>query len=202
MLFWRIDLNARTLIPTLGLLLVPALAGAAERPLSPDPDPTDRSARIEVDLSEKKLYVYNNGSLMNTFPVAIGDEEHPTPTGDFTIGRLIWNPAWVPPPNAEWAEDETKKAPDDPDNPMEGAKLFFEYPDYYIHGTDATNTLGTAASHGCLRMRPVDVENLGKFVQEVGGEGRSEGWYDRIQESDTDKREINLPDPVPISIHW
>lgn len=194
--------NARTLVPALGLALLPAFAGASERTAAPDPGLEASSARLEVDLSEKKLYVYNNGSLMNTFEVAIGTEEHPTPTGDFTIDRLIWNPGWVPPPDAEWAEDETAKEPGDPDNPMRGAKLFFKFPDYYIHGTNAPNTLGTAASHGCLRMREADVENLAKFIQQAGGETRSDEWFDRIQASETEETEITLPDPVPISIHW
>ncbi len=168
---------------------------------SADATELERSVRIEVNLSERKLYVYTNGSVMNSFDVAIGEEDHPTPTGDFTIDRIIWNPAWVP-PDAEWAEDETRKEPGDPDNPMQAAKIFFKYPDYYIHGTNAPGTVGTAASHGCLRMQETDVENLAKFIQKVGGEDRGEEWFERMKRSDTNKTEITLPNPVPISIHW
>lgn len=157
--------------------------------------------RLEVDLSERKLYVYSGGELMNTFPVGIGEEGHETPTGDLTIDRIIWNPDWVP-PEAEWAEDKTRKAPGHPDNPMRGAKLFFEYPDYYIHGTDEPATVGEPASKGCLRMNVVDVNNLAEWVQKVGGESRSEEWFSQVRSSDTDMREVTLPDPVPISIHW
>ena len=157
--------------------------------------------RLEVDISERKLHVYHGGSLMNTFDVAVGEPDHPTPKGDFTISRIIWNPAWVPPPNAEWAEDKEKKAPNDPDNPMVGAKLFFEYPDYYIHGTDATHTLGQAESHGCIRMDPADVKELGELVQEHGGENRDEGWFDWVKKDDETKHKVSLPDPVPVTIY-
>lgn len=187
-------------LPLLFLLAgIPATAGAGLPPA--EAPEAVASIRLEVDLSERKLYVHHGGEVMSTFDVAVGESEHPTPKGDFTIDRIIWNPAWVPPPNAEWAEDETKKDPDDPDNPMVGAKLFFEYPDYYIHGTDAPETLGTAASHGCIRMRPDDVMELAKFVQEHGGEGRSDGWYDRVQRNDGSKHEVTLSDPVPFSVH-
>lgn len=156
-------------------------------------------ARLEVDVSERTLYVYLAGELMNTFPVAVGEPEHPTPRGSFTIDRIIWNPGWVP-PNEGWAEDEEEKAPDDPDNPMVGAKLFFEFPDYYIHGTNAPETIGEAASHGCIRMRPGSVIELAKFVQTQGGEERSEEWFERMAADDGTDHEVRLGTPIPIVI--
>lgn len=157
--------------------------------------------RLEADLSDRKLHVYHSGSLVESYDVAVGEPEHPTPTGDFSISKVVWNPAWVPPPNAEWAEDETRKAPGDPDNPMRAAKIFFVEPDYYIHGTDAPHTLGEAASHGCIRMDPDDVERLARRVQDHGGESRSDSWYQTVMSSDTDKRTIHLSNPVSIEIH-
>ena len=180
-----------------GASLLAAGMGVPERPA---PAAAVSPLRLEVDLSERKLVVYHGGEVMNSFDVAVGTEEHPTPEGSFRISRIIWNPAWVP-PSSEWAEDESRTAPDDPDNPMVGAKLFFKYPDYYIHGTDAAHSLGTAASHGCIRMNPADVESLGEFIQEHGGEPRSDEWYERVQRDDESKHEVTLPDPVPIEIH-
>ena len=178
--------------------------GATAAPLRPvdvaSPVEALSPIRLVVDISERKLYIYHGGELRNTLDVAVGEPEHRTPKGAFTINRIIWNPAWVPPPNAEWAEDETKKAPNDPENPMVGAKLFFEYPDYYIHGTDTLQTLGTAASHGCIRMNPVDVMNLAELVQEHGGKSRSDAWYERVQRDDSDKHKVTLSDPISVEI--
>ncbi len=173
-----------------------AAAGVDARPVE-----SAGPLRLEADLSERKLHVYHGGSRIESYDVAVGEPEHPTPTGDFTISKVVWNPAWVPPPDAEWAEDETRKEPGDPDNPMQAAKIFFVEPDYYIHGTDAAQTLGEAASHGCIRMAPADVERLARQVQEHGGESRSDAWYERVKASDTERRTVRLPDPVAIEIH-
>ena len=196
-------MNAKKWFGTMALAgtVVLAAAGLPERAPAAPPAEASPSLRLEVDISDRKLYVYHSGSVMHTFDVAVGEPEHPTPKGDFTINRIIWNPAWVPPPNAEWAEDKEKKAPNDSDNPMVGAKLFFEYPDYYIHGTDATHTLGQAESHGCVRMDPKDVKLLGELVQKHGGESRDQGWFGWVKKDDRSKHEIKLPDPVPVAIH-
>ena len=140
---------------------------------------TLRRHRGWIDISERGMYLYHEGKLVNTYTVAVGQPEFPTPKGEFEIDRIEWNPDWVP-PNTKWAKDEERKDPNDADNPMVGAKLFFKYPDYYIHGTDATHTLGTAASHGCIRMKPAEVKDLGAWVQEHSGEKRSDAWDPRV----------------------
>lgn len=182
--------------------LIPIVLGGGSAALAatPQPAPEAASLRLEVDISDRMLTVHHGGEVKGRYSVAVGQDEHPTPEGDFSIERIIWNPAWVP-PNVEWAEDETRKEPGDPDNPMQGAKLFFKYPDYYIHGTTAPESLGGAASHGCIRMEPEDVKRLGELVQEHAGEPRDEAWYRRVQRDDDSKHEVSLPDPIPISIH-
>ena len=155
--------------------------------------------RLTADLSERKLYVHHTGSVVDTFDIAVGQPAHRTPTGDFTIDRIIWNPRWVP-PASDWAKDAQPKAPGDPDNPMQGAKLFFRYPSYYIHGTNAPESIGEAASHGCIRMLPHDVERLARLVQQHGGQPREDAWYERMIRSDKARQPVDLPQPVPLSI--
>ena len=156
--------------------------------------------RLEIDISEREMYLYHEGEIVNTYPVAVGQPEYPTPTGDFEIDRVEWNPDWIP-PNTEWGNKREKKDPNDPDNPMVGAKLFFEYPDYYIHGTDATHTLGEAESHGCIRMDPQEVKDLAKWVQEHADEERSADWYEEARQNDETMHIVKLSDPVPVDIH-
>ena len=69
---------------------------------------------------------------------------------------------------------------------MGRVKIFFAEPDYYIHGTEAEESLGTAASHGCLRMSNDDVIELARLVMEHGGEARSPNWFRRILNRVTD----------------
>src|SRR5215207_3084596 len=139
---------------------------------------TDGPARVRgeafylsVDLSERTLYVMRNGEQAGSYPVAIGQRSHPTPTGRYRIRRLVWNPRWVP-PDARWARGKQVRAPGDPRNPMGRVKLFFKEPDLYIHGTREVDSLGSAESHGCLRMHNSDVIALGRTVMQNGGAPR------------------------------
>src|ERR1700741_4470730 len=89
---------------------------------------------LSVDLSERTLYVMKGGEEVGSYPVAIGQRAHPTPTGRYRIRHLVWNPRWCP-PDARWARGRRPRAPGDPRNPMGRVKLFFKEPDLYIHGT-------------------------------------------------------------------
>ena len=168
--------------------------GAAVRP---DPAPT-AGILLEVSLSDRQLRVLQEGTLLRSYPVAIGKDKYPTPKGTFSIGRIVWNPRWVP-PKAPWAKGKTAKEPGDPDNPMGKVKLFFKEPDYYIHGTQAEESLGQAASHGCVRMANSDVVEVAQLVMEHAGEGRPQSWFQRILNL-VRPHEVLLPNRVPIAI--
>jgi lipoprotein-anchoring transpeptidase ErfK/SrfK len=84
---------------------------------------------MRIDISERKLYIEENGDQVASYSVAVGTGAHPTPRGAFTVQRVIWNPRWVP-PEAKWAEDERPREPGDPKNPMGRVKIFFREPDY------------------------------------------------------------------------
>ena len=155
--------------------------------------------RLSVDLSARELYVHHSSITVDTFAIAVGQPGHRTPVGEFAIDRIIWNPRWVP-PASDWAKDAQRKEPGEPDNPMQGAKLFFKYPAYYIHGTNEPESIGTAASHGCIRMMPHEVERLARLVQQHGGAPRDDAWYERMIRSDKDRQPVDLPVPVPLSI--
>ena len=189
---------SRWKIPVFAVVLIAVIATiSAFRPWS---GAAEDELRLTVDVSDNELAVVVNGNTVAWYHVSVGTPEHPTPQGEFTINKVIWNPAWVPPPNAEWAKDETRKEPGDPDNPMKMAKIFFEEPDYYVHGTDELEGLGGPASHGCIRMRPWEIAELAKKVMEYGGESRSQSWYNaRIEGNETVT--ITLPDAIPIYIH-
>lgn len=154
---------------------------------------------ITVDLSDRMLYVMQGGETVREYQVAVGQRRHPTPTGAFSVRRLVWNPRWVP-PDAEWAREKRARAPGDPRNPMGRVKIFFRSPDYYIHGTRETDSLGQAESHGCIRMRNSDVIALGRLVMENGGAARSPAWFRRVVNTVTRTQEVRLSNPVPLRV--
>jgi lipoprotein-anchoring transpeptidase ErfK/SrfK len=176
------------------------LAGAAlTSELAAERSGEAQTARIEVDLSDRQLSLIVGDEVVATYPVAVGKADHETPTGDFSIRRIIWNPSWTP-PDADWASDKKPTPPGDPDNPMGRVKIFFSEPDYYIHGTEAEESLGTAASHGCLRMSTDQVIELARAVMEYGGETRPASWFQRILNRFRDTEEVRLTHPMPMTV--
>ena len=132
---------------------------------------------LSADLDAHILRVQRGDSLLKTYTFASGRDRYPTPEGTFQIRKIVWNPSWRPPPESDWAKGKTAKGPGDPGNPMKVVKIFFKEPDYYIHGTDQIESLGSDASHGCLRMAPDEVADLAKLIMEHGGQPRDENWF-------------------------
>ncbi len=155
---------------------------------------------LRADLRARILIVQHGDSRLKTYAIAVGQDRYPTPVGTFTISKIVWNPSWRPPPDAEWAKGKAAKGPGEPGNPMKVVKIFFQDPDYYIHGTDDVESLGSAASHGCLRMDPRAVADLAKLIMEHGGEPHDENWFWRILHSRREEKVVYLDNPVSLTI--
>lgn len=165
--------------------------------LPEDPTPSE-TLRLEVSITDRTLSVIERGEVTATHPVTVGSAEHPTPTGTYTIDWLIWNPSWNP-PNSEWARNRRPQGPGW-NNPMGRAKLFFQAPTYYIHGTRTLSEIGEAASHGCIRLSNADVLKVARVVMEHGGEPREPNWFKRVINNLRDTREVRLSRPIPLEV--
>ena len=159
----------------------------------------DASLRVRIDVSERRLYVEQDGEAVASYGVAVGTRSHPTPRGSYAMRRIIWNPRWVP-PDAEWARNRRPREPGDPRNPMGRVKIFFRQPDYYIHGTNAEESIGTAASHGCVRMRNDDVIELARTLVEHGGAPVDPGLIRRLINSVRETKEVRLRNAIPLRV--
>jgi lipoprotein-anchoring transpeptidase ErfK/SrfK len=167
---------------------------------APAPAPDTTSAmRLEVDLTARKLYVFDNGQPTDTHDVAVGTAEWPTKTGDFRISQVVWNPEWVPPTDESWAKDEKPKAPGDRDNPLGRAQLVYD-PPRSIHGTNEPSSIGKAASHGSIRMRNATILELAEQVVRAGGAPKDSIWVLETRANRKTKQVVDLPRPVPIVI--
>lgn len=174
-------------------------AGGRDSARAKSASPPASTLRLVADLSEKRLKMYEADTLVWQYPVADGAEGFDTPPGNYSIRRLVWNPRWVP-PDADWAKKYTPKEPGHPANPMKVVKIFFKHPAYYIHGTGEIYSLGSAASHGCLRMDPEHVAEVARFVMDHGGQPREEHWFWRILHFRNEEKPIYLTNPVPLTI--
>jgi lipoprotein-anchoring transpeptidase ErfK/SrfK len=158
----------------------------------------DGPLTLHADKSRRVLTASVGGETVATYDIAVGEGGYPTPSGEFSIRKLIWNPGWIP-PNREWARDKVPQAPGSPNNPMRVVKIFFLEPAYYIHGTNDVGSLGHAASHGCIRMAPGDAAELARMIMAHGGANRGDDWFERIRDGG-DSQSVYLSDPIPLTI--
>lgn len=184
-------------VPTLGLAASRDARESVAHLFAPKAEAVS-STRLTADISQRQLYLWKGGEVSKSYPVAVGTRADPTPRGTFTIRRIVWNPGWVP-PDEKWAKGKTAKKPGQKGNPMRVAKIFFREPDYYIHGTPYTASLGSAASHGCLRMDPDQVAELAHQVMNAGGVARDWSWVKSTLRMGS-TRTVHLKRPVTITI--
>lgn len=156
--------------------------------------------RLDLNIPALKLVVYEGDQVIRTYPIAVGMAGFDTPTGTFTITHAEWNPWWHPPTNRPWAEDE-KATPPGPNNPMGRVKLFF-LPLYFIHGTPAGESIGTPASHGCVRMLNEDAIELAKLIHERAAPQVSEAELKRILDHPGTTRRVNFQKEIELTIRY
>ena len=121
---------------------------------------------VTVSQSEYTLRLFKNLKLVKEYPVAVGGGGYYTPTGLHSIQDKQVDPTWNV-PTSSWAGDLAGQSiPPGPSNPLKSRWMGI-YDGAGIHGTDDTGSIGSAASHGCIRMLIPDVEDLFDRV-EVG----------------------------------
>jgi lipoprotein-anchoring transpeptidase ErfK/SrfK len=114
---------------------------------------------LTIDRGNFTLRLWQNLKLAKSYTVAVGQQGLETPAGIYSIDDKQVNPSWHVPDSA-WAGDLAGQViPPGPDDPLKARWMGF-YNGAGIHGTDDVASLGTAASHGCIRMSVPDVIEL------------------------------------------
>jgi lipoprotein-anchoring transpeptidase ErfK/SrfK len=114
---------------------------------------------LTIDRAAFQLRLWKNLKLAKTYTIAVGQAGLETPAGQYTIDDKQVNPSWHVPDSA-WAGDLAGQViPPGPADPIKARWMGF-FGGAGIHGTDELSSLGTAASHGCVRMAIPDVEEL------------------------------------------
>jgi hypothetical protein len=121
---------------------------------------------LTLDRGTFTLRLWQHLKLSKEYTVAVGMEGLETPEGLYEIQEKEENPVWRV-PNSDWAGSLAGQTiPPGPENPIK-ARWMGIFEGAGIHGTEETESLGTAGSHGCVRMAIPDVEELYDLV-EVG----------------------------------
>ena len=118
---------------------------------------------LTVDRSGFQLRLWQNLELTKTYPIAVGAVGWETPAGVYNIENMAVDPAWSVP---EWGGELAGQVipGGSPENPLKERWMGI-YDGAGIHGTDDIGSLGTAASHGCIRMAIPEVIELYDQVQ-------------------------------------
>ncbi|SRR5260370_579472 len=112
--------------------------------------------RLVISIPDRKLAVLEEGRVVKIYPIAVGKQSTPSPSGNFHIATKVVKPTWYQP---------GKVVSPGPANPLGTRWMGLGYKGYGIHGTNRPRSIGKAASHGCIRMRIPDVEELFELVQ-------------------------------------
>ncbi|MBW4573692.1 MAG: L,D-transpeptidase [Aphanothece sp. CMT-3BRIN-NPC111] len=156
-----------------GLLFKPLLLLAAEPTVLPDaasalpdaasaltndvPAASTEVTRLEINVKRRRVTVYRGKTAVKSYPIAVGRAGWETPSGSFKVHQMYRDPAWMSPFTGAVIPGGS------PANPLGRYWIgFWTDGKNWIgfHGTPNTKSVGTAASHGCIRMYNKDVQEL------------------------------------------
>lgn len=167
--------DPRVLAPTsaitkseLAVLLYQALAYQQKLPpmrsiytINPNRQLWDRElmqiTRLEVSISQRKVTAFHGEIPLKSYPIAVGKEGWSTPVGNHRVLQTIEYPSWQNPFTGDVIASK------DPENPL-GDRWIGFWTDGKnwsgFHGTPNRDSVGQAASHGCIRMYNEDIREL------------------------------------------
>jgi L,D-transpeptidase ErfK/SrfK len=111
--------------------------------------------RIVVSIPDRKIAILEDGTVLKTWSTAVGAPRTPSPAGSFTVVVRLIDPTWY---------YRGKVVAPGKANPLGTRWLGLSAAGYGIHGTNAPASIGRNASHGCIRMRNREVEELFEMV--------------------------------------
>ncbi len=116
---------------------------------------------IVIKTDDRRLYFVLGDDMAYEFPIAVGKKAKDRFYGAYPVSRKAKWPSWRPTPSM------IKKDPNLPEvvkggkrNPLGARALYLGDSPFRIHGTNKPSSIGTAASHGCIRMHNKDVKLL------------------------------------------
>jgi lipoprotein-anchoring transpeptidase ErfK/SrfK len=146
-------LKTKEQVQRLAALTSVMLMAAAEALAQENRGPAAR--RIVVSIPDRKLAVMESGRVVKIFSTAVGAPRTPSPAGSYRIVQRITDPTWY---------TKGKIVPPGKSNPIGTRWLGLSVKGYGIHGTSDPSSIGHNASHGCIRLRNRDVEQLFDMV--------------------------------------
>ena len=146
----------------LGLMLaMTTISAALQTPAPVIPTPTTPALAkvtvrwVLVSIPDRKLALFRDGKIVRIYRVAVGKTSTPSPVGEFKIVNRVTNPTY-------YHKGQVIAA--GKGNPVGTRWMGLSAKGYGIHGTNQPNSIGKAASTGCIRMGRRDLEELFALV--------------------------------------
>ena len=145
----RMEEQVKKMAALTGVMLMAAAEALAQ-------EKSGRPARrIVVSIPDRKLAVLEDDRVVKVYATAVGAPVSPSPNGEFTIINRLEDPTWY---------TKGRTVPPGKANPLGTRWMGLSVKGYGIHGTNAPASIGRNVSHGCIRMRNRDVEELYELV--------------------------------------
>jgi lipoprotein-anchoring transpeptidase ErfK/SrfK len=168
----------------------------------PNAIPTD--TRIVVNAPGYRMDIFRDGQLIKSYKVGIGYPEFPLPTGLRTAKTIVFNPTWTP-PDEPWVKGDfapgKKVEAGSKKNPLGPIKIPIGLPSL-IHGGKAPGRLGTFASHGCVGLTNVLVQDFAAELAKLSGSQLTLQDIKGYEQKKTETKEVNLNQPVPVELRY
>jgi lipoprotein-anchoring transpeptidase ErfK/SrfK len=137
-------------------IVLSTLTTAAQPPARVEMPAPKPERRIVVSMRDHKLALLEGERVVKVYNVAVGAAVSPSPNGEFRIAQRLENPTYYKPGVVIGPGK---------DNPLGPRWIGLDVKGFGIHGTNRPDSMGKNVSHGCIRMRNHDVEDLFARVQ-------------------------------------
>ena len=144
------------LVIAIALLAALELANAQNFAAIPEPE-RQSERRVVINVHAMTLELYEDNERVKSYRIAVGKPSTPTPLGSFQIATKVKHPTWYGPRKQVVLPGKN--------NPVGTRWMGLDKKGYGIHGTNEPNSIGHAASHGCIRMLNREAEDLFTRVQ-------------------------------------
>lgn len=179
---------------------------APENTIAAGPNAVPKDTRVVVNIPAFRMDVFQEGSLVKSYKIGIGYPEFPLPTGLRKAQTIIFNPTWTPPDEPWVARMKNvsvgeKVAAGSKLNPLGPIKIPIGLPSL-IHGGKSPAKLGTFASHGCVGLTTVQVQDFARLLAQVAGSEISDSAIKSYFADKTKTRVVKLARVVPVELRY
>jgi lipoprotein-anchoring transpeptidase ErfK/SrfK len=125
--------------------------------------------RVEAVKLTGMVVVFGPGeTILASYPATIGSNQTPSPEGEYTVERIVRNPAYHYDPEKNFQQGNNTERlvlPAGPNNPVGTVWIALSKPTFGIHGTPEPSLVSKTSSHGCIRLTNWDAEELADMVK-------------------------------------